>query len=231
MKKNVILITGANRGIGLEAARQLSRLGNEVILTARDIDKGKKVVDILASEGLKIHFLRLDVTDSQQISKSVEDVKDKFGSLDVLINNAGIMMKNDRSLLDANESVLQKTMAVNAFAPLKITQAFVSIMPNGGRVIMVSSSGGSMTDPVGGWSPAYCASKSLLNAITRHLAFELAGKGIFVNAMCPGWVRTDLGGPSAPLTVEQGADTAVWLATTDMKETGKSWKNRKNIPW
>ncbi len=227
----VILVTGANRGIGFEIVRQLARLGENVILTARDSAKGMGAVEKLASEGLKVHFIHLDITSRQQIFEAVDEVKQRFGKLDVLINNSGIMHKQDRSILQTDDAVISDTLSTNALAPLKVTQAFASIIPRGGRVIIMSSDGGSMSNPIGGWSPVYCVSKSMLNAITRHLAYALSEKGISVNAMCPGWVKTDLGGSGAPLTAEQGADTAVWLATTDKPESGKIWRNRKKIPW
>jgi NAD(P)-dependent dehydrogenase (short-subunit alcohol dehydrogenase family) len=151
--------------------------------------------------------------------------------LDVLINNAGVMHINDISILHTTDQVYNEIIATNAIAPLKITQAFVPVMPETGRVIMMSSGGGSMSDPVGGWSPVYCISKSMLNAITRHLAYALSGKGIRVNAMCPGWVRTDMGGSGATRSVAQGADTAVWLATTEQIPTGKFFRDRTEIPW
>jgi NAD(P)-dependent dehydrogenase (short-subunit alcohol dehydrogenase family) len=231
MEKKVILVTGANRGIGFEIVRQLAKQGHDVILTARDALKGRKAVEKLAAEWLTVGHIQLDVTDNRQIFEAFEIVRNEYNHLDVLINNAGIMSKNDRSILHANDSLVNEIIKTNALAPLEMVQAFAPLISKGGRVIMMSSGGGSMTDPIGGWSPVYCVSKSMLNSITRHLAYALAEKGVSVNAMCPGWVRTDMGGITAPRNVAEGADTAVWLATSDNIPTGKIWRNRKEIPW
>ena len=225
-----ILITGANKGIGFEIVRQLSKSGHRVILTSRDEAKGNAAIEILKKENLKAHFVQLDITKRESIDHAAQKIKNEFHQLDVLINNAAILLKEDQSLLKNKEAVFDQTINTNSLAQLEVTKHFVSIISSGGRIIMTSSDGGSMTSPVGGWSPAYCVSKSLLNAITRHLAHELHGR-IAVNAYCPGWVKTDMGGRGAPRHVEQGADTAVWLATTDKIATGKFFRDRKEIPW
>ena len=226
-----ILVTGANRGIGFEIVRQLTKLGHTVILTARHAGAGETAVEKLASEGLKVHFMPLDVTDGRQIKDSVEEVRNRFGRLDVLINNAGIMPAGDKSILETDPEITRLIIATNALAPLHLSQAFINCMNREGRIIMMSSSGGSMTEAIGGWSPVYCVSKTMLNAFTRHLAFALSGKGISVNAMCQGWVRTQLGGPNAPRNVEQGADTAVWLSGCADPGSGRIWQDRQEIPW
>jgi NAD(P)-dependent dehydrogenase (short-subunit alcohol dehydrogenase family) len=141
------------------------------------------------------------------------------------------LLKEDHSLLKDSFNVFEKTIKTNAEAQLQVTKTFHSIIPEGGRIIMTSSGGGSMSDPVGGWSPAYCVSKSFLGAITRHLAYELSSRKIAVNAFDPGWVKTDMGGNSAPRSLEQGADTAVWLATSEITTTGKFFRDRKEISW
>jgi len=231
MDSKIILVTGSNKGIGFEIVRQLARQNHTVILTARDEMKGKEAVEKLKSENLTVHFQQLNIIDERSIQLTVENVKLNFGRLDVLINNAAILLKQDHSLLKDDVSAIHETVQSNALAQLAVTRAFESQIPTGGRIIMASSGGGSMTDPVGGWSPAYCVSKSLLNAITRHLANEMSDRKISVNAFCPGWVKTDMGGKSAPRTVEQGADTAVWLATHDKIGTGRFFRDRKVIPW
>lgn len=220
------IVTGANRGIGKEIARQLAANGFRVIVAARDILKGKK-----AAEELNADFLLLDLSDPQSILRFGKETKEKYGKIDVLINNAGMIGKDDNRLLEAGLSLVRETFSTNAIGPLLLTQTITPLMSAGGRVIMVSSGGGSMSDPVGGWSPVYCVSKSLLNAITRHLASELKSAKISVNAICPGWVRTDMGGNSAPRSVAQGADTAVWLATATENPTGKFFRDRKEIPF
>jgi NAD(P)-dependent dehydrogenase (short-subunit alcohol dehydrogenase family) len=158
-------------------------------------------------------------------------VKKRFGKLDVLINNAAILLRQDQSLLTSDVEIYKQTIETNAHAHLHVTRHFLPLMTRGSRIIMTSSGGGSMTDPVGGWSPAYCVSKTLLNSITRQLAYELTNKQIAVNAFCPGWVRTDMGGKSAPRSVDQGADTAVWLATKDEVSTGRFFRDRREIEW
>lgn len=226
-----ILVTGANKGIGFEVVRQLAKLKHQVILTARDEANGNEAVDRLKDEGLDVHFLLLDVTDEASIKQAAQQVKKQFGKVDVLINNAAVLLREDRSLSDGTAEIFHKTMRTNVFGPVQMVRHFLSLIPSGGRIINTSSGGGSMTDPVGGWSPVYCVSKSSLNAITRHLAYELSSRDISVNAYCPGWVKTDMGGKSAPRTVEQGADTAVWLATAAINQTGKFFRDRQEIPW
>ena len=228
---SVILITGANKGIGFEMARQLARLGHEVVVTARDPQKGEAAVRALKSESLATSFVSLDIADEKSLEAAAQRVQRSFGKLDVLINNAAILMKEDRSLVRNDWSLIEHTIYINATAHLNVTRKFLPLMSAGGRIIMTSSGGGSMTDTVEGWSPAYCISKSLLNAITRHLAHELESRGISVNAVCPGWVKTDMGGPSAPRSVERGAETGVWLATAQLPGTGKFFRDKKVIPW
>lgn len=228
---HTILVTGANKGIGFEVVRQLAKLKHNVILTARDEANGKEAVDRLTSEGLNVYFQLLDVTDEASIKQAAQQVKKQFGKVDVLINNAAVLLREDQSLAGGTAEVFHKTMRTNVFGPVQMVRHFLSLIPSGGRIVNTSSGGGSMTDPVGGWSHVYCVSKSALNAATRHLAYELAGRNISVNAYCPGWVKTDMGGRSAPCTVEQGADTAVWLATAAINQTGKFFRDRQEIPW
>ena len=231
MENKIILVTGSNKGIGYEMVRQLAKLGHQVILTARDEAKGSEAQKKLKGENLTVHFLVLDITNEASLQQAATKVKSEFGKLDVLINNAAISLRGDHSLLQNDSAITEQIINTNALAQLAVTRAFQSLIPNGGRIIMISSGGGSMSDPVGGWSPAYCISKSFLGAITRHLAYELSSRKISVNALDPGWVKTDMGGRSAPGSVEEGADTPVWLATTDKIATGKFFRNRKEIPW
>jgi NAD(P)-dependent dehydrogenase (short-subunit alcohol dehydrogenase family) len=186
--------------------------------------------DQLRKENLSVDFMPMDITSTESVQKTFNKVKSTYERLDVLINNAGICLKDDRSLLHSDLSIIRQTVETNALAQLEVTRIFNPIIPTGGRIIMTSSEGGSMSDPVGGWSPAYCVSKTFLNAMTRHLSYELRDRRISVNAFDPGWVKTDMGGRSAPGSVEQGADTAVWLATTENPVTGKFYYSRKEIP-
>jgi len=231
MATKIILVTGSNKGIGFEIVRQLAKLDHQVVLTARDEAKGLDACKKLKAENLAVRFLELDITKEESIEQAANKVKTEFGKLDVLINNAAISLRGDYSLLKNDPATTQQIINTNAFAQLAVTRAFQPLLPNGGRIIMVSSGGGSMSDPVGGWSPGYCVSKSLLGAITRHLAYELSDRRISVNAYDPGWVKTDMGGRSAPGTAEQGADTGVWLVVDDKTPSGKFFRDRKEIPW
>jgi NAD(P)-dependent dehydrogenase (short-subunit alcohol dehydrogenase family) len=229
--KKIILVTGANKGIGFEIVKQLATLNHTVILTARNETRGLEAIHQLKKQNLAAHFFRLDVTDATQREGVKKEIEREFGRLDVLVNNAGIGVKGDKSLVAVKTDVWNETMATNAEGPLMLANTFIPLMPKGSRIINMSSGGGSMSDAVEGWSPVYCISKSTLNAITRQLAFYLTQSGISVNAMCPGWVKTDMGTNAAPRSVEHGADTAVWLATADNIPSGKFWRDRKIIPW
>jgi len=226
-----ILITGSNKGIGFETARQLAKLGHHVILTARNETRLRQAVEMLRAEQLDVEDLLMDVSDEKSIKQAANEFAKKKLNLDVLINNAAVMFRNDASIVQEND-VLQQTLTTNSIGSLVVCRAFLPFMKNSSRIINISSGGGSMSDPVGGWSPAYCASKTLLNSITRQLAYELESKNISVNAVCPGWVRTDMGGKGASRPVEKGAETPVWLATEAPQElTGKFFRDKKQIPW
>lgn len=231
MQKQIMLITGANRGIGLETARQLAVAGHTVLLGSRSVEKGEAIAAPWKAAGHDVHVVELAVDEPQSRKAAAQKIQQQFGRLDVMVNNAAILLRDDTNLLKNDLQLLEQTVHVNAFAPLALVKLFEPMMPGGSRVIMMSSGGGSMTDPVGGWSPAYCVSKSMLGAITRHLAYELIRKPILVNAVDPGWVKTDMGGTSAPRSVAQGADTVVWLATDSKSPTGHFFRDRKIIPW
>lgn len=222
--KPLAIVTGGNRGIGKEIARQLTAKGYRVIIGVRDPEKGAEAATETGAE-----FLTLDMANEKSILQFAEKVKTDFGKVKVLVNNAGILDKADNRLLDVSAEIISQTLNTNSIGPLLLTRAMASNMIAGASVINISSGGGSMTDPVGGWAPAYCISKTLLNAITRQLASELQSKNITVNSVCPGWVKTDMGGKNAPRTVAQGADTAVWLATDPHAATGKFYRDRKEI--
>lgn len=226
-----VLVTGANKGIGFETARQLLRQGHHVVISARDKNRLEQAAVALKEEGGKVDTLLMDVSVSSSITEAAVRFHAQQARLDVLINNAAILFKSDARLVADEERILEETMRTNGFGAFRVIRAFLPFLSQPGRIINVSSGGGSMSDPVGGWSPAYCVSKSFLNAMTRHLADELKEQGISVNAVCPGWVKTDMGGRSAPLSVEQGADTLVWMTTVDQLPTGKFFRDRKVIPW
>jgi NAD(P)-dependent dehydrogenase (short-subunit alcohol dehydrogenase family) len=149
-----------------------------------------------------------------------------------LVNNAAIIVPDDETLSRDEESILQETLNTNCYGPLRVTRALLRYMQPASQIINISSGGGSMTDPIGGWSPAYCVSKTMLNSLTRHLAFDLSAKSIRINAVCPGWVKTDMGGQGANRTVDKGAETPVWLANDGAKDkTGLFFRDMKVIPW
>ncbi|HTL70195.1 MAG TPA: SDR family oxidoreductase [Candidatus Eisenbacteria bacterium] len=231
--KKIALITGANRGLGLEIARQLAKKGLCVVLTARDAAKGAEAAGTLKKEGFDVHFQPMDVTDRESVVRAREFVEKKFGRLDVLINNAGVFLDKKTRGLDVDPATVRTTFEVNALGALSASQVFVPLMlKNGyGRIVNLSSGLGTMEGMQGGY-PGYRLSKAALNAMTLILAAELKGTNVLVNSMCPGWCRTDMGGPEADRTPEQGADTAVWLSTLpDKGPSGKYFRDRRPIDW
>jgi NAD(P)-dependent dehydrogenase (short-subunit alcohol dehydrogenase family) len=231
--KKIALVTGANRGIGFEVCRQLARLGSHVILTSRDEAKGLAAGEKLAAEGLDVVNHPLDVTDPESIQRLERFIRDEYQRLDILVNNAGVYLDDRRSLLDMRMEVFDTTWATNFLGPLMLCRAFIPMMKrrNYGRVVNVSSGAGQINEMGSGW-PSYRLSKVALNAMTRILAAELRRTNVLVNTMCPGWVRTDMGGPGADHSVEEGADTVVWLATLpDGGPQGGFFRDRAQIPW
>ncbi len=233
----VALVTGANRGIGLEIARQLARLGLLVALGARDPEKGKQAAEQLLSEGLELPVIQLDTSDPASCRKAVEEVVSMFGRLDVLVNNAGVFLdtaaSGQQSALAVRPETVEQTLRVNTVGPLVLIQAAVPVMQGQdyGRIVNLSSSLGQLTE-MGGTNVAYRMSKAALNAVTRTVAAELADSPIKINSMCPGWVKTDMGGSEADRTTEQGAETAVWLATLeDDGPTGGFFRDKTAIAW
>jgi NAD(P)-dependent dehydrogenase (short-subunit alcohol dehydrogenase family) len=230
--KRTILITGSNRGIGYEIARQCARQNFRVIISGRSEQKLQQAYDQLIGENLLAEILVMDVGDPASINAAAAAFKAMKTPLHVLVNNAGIGVKGDKSLSTGSDEVFSETLNTNAYGALRVTRAFLPFINSPGRIVMISSGGGSMTDEPGGWWPAYCVSKSLLNAITRHLASELELKNIAVNAVCPGWVRTEMGGAGASRSVVKGAETPVWLASDAPQDlTGMFLRDKKVIPW
>jgi len=239
--KRVALVTGANRGIGFEIARQLASKKMTVLMGARQEKNGMKAQNQLADQGLDVHFLRIDVTDPPSIEAALGRIRDEFRRLDVLVNNAGIQIDSETQLMELSVGLFQNTLETNAFGPLLLSQACVPIMKKNhyGRIVNMSSTLGSLADIANPdsvsaqvQSPAYRLSKTLLNGITVILAKELHGTNILVNSACPGWVRTGLGGDQAPLSPVQGAATPVWLATLpDDGPTGGFFREQQPIPW
>lgn len=230
--EKTVLITGANKGIGFETARQLGQIGFHVFISGRDKSKVQNALNKLKGEGIYTDMLFMDVSSLESIQQAASEFSKFSVKLDVLINNAGILLSEDRNLLTNYPDVMEQTLQTNCYGPINVVREFLPYINSRGRIINMSSGGGSMADPIGGWSPAYCTSKSMLNAITRHLAYELADQNISVNSVCPGWVKTDMGGQGAMRPVEKGAETPVWLASDAPHElTGKFFRDKEQIPW
>jgi NAD(P)-dependent dehydrogenase (short-subunit alcohol dehydrogenase family) len=232
METKTIFITGANKGIGYETARQLLEKGFRVIISGRNKAKLTEAFNKLKSESNALEMILMDVDSETSINAAAQILAEQNFRIDVLINNAAILLREDQSLINRDFEIVTNTINTNCYGPLRVIRALLPLMKSGGRIINISSSGGSMSDPVGGWSPAYCVSKTMLNALTRQLALELSGKGISINSVTPGWVRTDMGGKSAPRTVEKGAETQVWLASeAPATLTGKFFSDKSEIKW
>ncbi len=226
--EKIILVTGGNRGIGLGICKELASKGHTVLLASRSIEKARS-----ASKGIggNISPIQLDVTSPEDIENAVKFVREGFGRLDVLINNAGIGV-GSKGLKHPDLDDIREIFETNFFSIINLNAAFLPLLKQSqdGRIINMSSGMGALDDLVGGYA-GYRLSKSGLNAQTILLANELKPDGISVNAMCPGWVKTDMGGQSAPRTIEKGAETAVWLATAENIPTGKFFRDKKVIPW
>ena len=229
----IALVTGANRGLGLETCRQLAARGVHVILTSRQEAEGLAAAEVLGREGLTVVARRLDVTQAKDIEAMVDFIHSSCGRLDVLVNNAAIYIDEGASLLEISLADLRQTMETNFYGPLRLCRAVAPMMRQQrfGRIVNVSSGYGALSE-MGAGAPAYSISKAALNALTCILADELRGADLKVNAACPGWVRTAMGGPEAPRTPSEGADTIVWLATLPRRgPTGGFFRDRKRIPW
>jgi len=236
-ESRVALVTGANRGLGLEIGRQLAGQGLTVILAGRDPAK----MEAAASTVPGAVPCRLDVCDSARIPVAVAEVLERFGRIDVLVNNAGILIDGPEGIGEVPPEIVSRTLATNVLGPLALAQAVLPVMRRRdyGRIVNMSSTLGGfhdIGDPESPYavvdSPAYRLSKGALNLVTALLARELAGTNVLVNSACPGWVRTDMGSEHAPLSVEEGADTPVWLATLpDGGPSGGFFRQRRPIDW
>jgi NAD(P)-dependent dehydrogenase (short-subunit alcohol dehydrogenase family) len=231
--RRVALVTGANRGIGCGIARQLAERGIHVIVTARDPQQADKTAEELVDLGLAASGTRLDVTEPDTITAVVQHTLDQHGRIDILVNNAGIS-DGDQQASSIDHALTSRVWQVNVLGAWQCAEAVVPTMRSAGygRIVNLSSTLGSLHHMTRPTEPAYRVSKAALNALTRILATELAGTGILVNSASPGWVRTDLGGPNAPRSIDQGADTPVWLATLpDDGPTGGFFYERKPLEW
>jgi NAD(P)-dependent dehydrogenase (short-subunit alcohol dehydrogenase family) len=228
----IAVVTGGNRGIGLEICRQLAGRGAEVVLTARQPQAGQEAVKKLAAENLSVQFQPLDLASAESISALREFLERTFPRLDVLINNAGIISRDEASGLEVKLATVRATLDTNTLAPLLLSQTLVPLLKRSkaARIVNVSSGMGALSEMGGGYA-AYRISKTALNAVTGILAAELRG-AVAVNSVCPGWVRTDMGGANAERNVSEGAAGPVWLALDAPQDlTGKFLRDGKVIPW
>lgn len=241
LPQQVALITGAYRGIGLETARQLARRGLIVIIGARDEDKAAGAADLLQSEGLDAHPVRLDITEAGDIAALPQYVENNFERLDVLVNNAGVIRDREVRVASTDINLWRQTFEANVFGLVAVTHAVLPLLKRSpaGRIVNLSTNLASLTalsDPSFGIqdvvAPAYVASKAAVNAFTVALANELRRTPIKVNAAHPGWVKTAMGGDTAPMDVADGATTSVWLATLPADgPTGGFFHGTKPYPW
>ncbi|MER7542757.1 SDR family NAD(P)-dependent oxidoreductase [Spirillospora sp. NPDC127506] len=219
----VALVTGANRGIGREVCRQLAARGHDVLLAARSAEAAERVAKEVGATPL-----RLDVTSADDIARAASEI----GRLDVLVNNAAITYDTWQRASTADLAVVREAAETNLYGPWRLTQALLPLLRRSphGRIVNVSSEAASLTN-MGGGTPAYTASKVALNALTRMLAAELRADGVLVNAVCPGWVATDMGGPGGR-PVADGAASVVWAATLpDDGPTGGFFRDGRPLPW
>lgn len=234
MDKKLAVVTGANRGIGLEICRQLAQRGLRVFLTSRDRGKGEAARAQLTEEKLDVEFAQLDVADAASIEHFAKFLADEAGAADVLVNNAGVMLDaKGARVLTSPIATFRETMEINVYGPILVSQALIPLMKRRGygRIVNLSSGLGQLAEMSDG-NPAYRVSKTSLNAVTRMVAAAVRDCNILVNSMCPGWVKTDMGGAGATRSPAQAADTAIWLATLpDDGPCGGFFRDRKPIPW
>ena len=226
------IVTGANKGIGLEIARQLAEAGFRVVVSGRKERSVKEAALKLSKENDRVLPLTMDVSNVGSIRSAFEEISRCITHLDVLVNNAGILLDESKSILKVSPQIVNETFNTNILGPLLVTQIFAPLLGKGSRVINISSGAGEIGNGMSSYAPIYSISKTALNAVTCQLSIALKGKGIAVNAVCPGWVRTSMGGMLAPRSAKKGAETAVWLATdAPLTETGKFWRDKQQIPW
>lgn len=231
--KQIALVTGGNRGLGNELAKQLALKGFKVILASRNLEMGKKAAEKLKEINLDVSYVEMDVTNQESIHQAAATINEHFGRLDVLINNAGVYLDKNEKLLAMDPTILENTMATNFFGVYDVIRSFIPLMEKQGygRIINISSEYGANSELSYPGVGAYKLSKFALNGLTRLVAAEVNGD-IKINAVDPGWVRTDMGGPSAPKTPREAAESIIWLATVGREgPSGAFFRDGKQIPW
>jgi NAD(P)-dependent dehydrogenase (short-subunit alcohol dehydrogenase family) len=229
----IAIVTGGNRGLGLETCRQLAELGYRVILTSRNAEQGAIAAEKLHNSGGRVTFHPLDVTSDESVENLYEHVVSEYGTVQVLVNNAAVYLDEDLPILKLPLEILQITLETNTLGVLRLCKAFMPLMlgQDFGRVVNVSSGSGQIAE-MHNDGAAYHLSKLALNGLTLILAETARGKNVLVNAVCPGWVRTDMGGPNAMRSVETGARSIVWAATLpEGGPNGGFFRDGKRIPW
>ena len=233
-EQRLALVTGANRGLGFETARQLLTKGLSVVLAGRDeaaLDRARR--SLAEQDQRRTFAVQMDVTSAESITAAHRLVTGQIGSVGVLVNNAAVLLGENDDVLSIPAGDYRQTFETNLFGVIEVCRAFVPAMARAGygRVVNVSSGAGQLAT-MASYAPAYSMSKAALNAFTRILAEANRGTGVLANAVDPGWVRTDMGGPSAPRSPQQGAETIVWLATLpDRGPTGGFFRDRRTIQW
>ena len=236
--KKIVLVTGANRGLGLEAAKTFAEMGYYTILSGRNADSLDSVISKLKDQFQNIDSVILDMSDKQSIRHAADGVLSKYGKIDILVNNAGILIDDadsgaDNSILTINSNIIHKTMMTNVYGPLLLSQLLIPKMKENdfGRIVNVSSAMGQLSD-MNGLYPAYRISKVSLNALTMSRQNELKGTTILVNSVSPGWVRTDMGGKNAPRSLEEGVQGMIRLATlVDGGPSGLFFRDGDQLDW
>jgi NAD(P)-dependent dehydrogenase (short-subunit alcohol dehydrogenase family) len=231
----IAVVTGANRGLGLATSKALAAKGFKVYMCMRNLEHAQEYTEEIKSLGGEVEVIRVDVTKTGQMRGLASVIHDRKEKIDVIVNNAGVFLEpfNDQeasSVLKTDPVIVLKTIEVNTMGPLRIVQALEDTLSEGARIINISSGMGALTDMSGNW-PGYRMSKTALNALTRILSTELKDKKISVNSVCPGWVRTDMGGENATRSLEEGITTTVWLATMENPPTGGFYRDCEAIDW
>ncbi len=242
-ERKIALITGANKGIGLETARQLAEQNIIVLIGARDLKKGEAAAKQLRDEDFEAHPIQIDVDDTESIGKAAAQVEREYGRLDILINNAGVMLDDSKKKVSEQSlEIWRQTFDTNLFGLIATIEAFLPLLrkSEAGRIVNLSSILGSITyhatpgAPTYDFkvAPAYDVSKAAVNAYTVHLAYELKDSKIKVNAAHPGWVKTDMGGEGANMEIVDGAKTSVALATIDENGPNGAYLHMgQPLPW